>query len=162
MEEYLQKSLLLLNIEQNELNTLYFSSTNISTIQNLLKHEAKKYTGYNISNQNCTDILIAMQYFYISYPQFTLGNDVRNDILSLNNLVVTDLNKQIVSGIKQHLSYLKNINTLPEPLEYGKSSGTKGQNSLEYQSMNLNGQSQESLTETNVDRYNEYQKMRTK
>ena len=162
MEEYLQKSLLLLNIEQNELNTLYFSSTNISTIQNLLKHEAKKYTGYNISNQNCTDILIAMQYFYINYPQFTLGNDVRNDILILNNLVVTDLNKQIVSGIKQHLSYLKNINTLPEPLEYGKSSGTKGQNSLEYQSMNLNGQSQESLTETNVDRYNEYQKMRTK
>ena len=140
MEEYLQKSLLLLNIEQNETNTLYFSSKNIANIQNRLKNDAKKYTGYSISSQNCSDIVIAMQYFYINYPQFTFNNNSQKNVQQLNDLVVRDLNVQIVTGIKQHLAYLKSIKTIPEPLEYGKSSNIKGKNSLEYQSMNLNSQ----------------------
>ena len=64
-----------------------------------------------------------------------------------------------VSGIKQHLAYLKSINTIPEPLEYGKSSNVKGQNSLQFQSMDLRTNNQ---TDTNAERYNEYQTMRTK
>lgn len=152
MEEYLQRSLLLLNIEQNKTNTQYFSSNNISIIQNSLKKEAKKYTGYNISNQNCTDILMAMQYFYVNYPQFTISLDNNMNVNQLNNLVVQDLNKQIVSGIRQHLAYIKSISTNREPLEYGKSSNIKGQNSLEFQSNNL--------SEMNKERYNQYQKMR--
>jgi len=159
MEEFLQKSLLLLNIEQNEINTLFFSSKNINNIQNTLKTEAKKYTGYVISNQNCTDILMAMQYFYINYPQLTLGNNIQQDLNNLNNLVVTDLIKQIVCGIKQHLAYLKKIKKLPEPLEYGKSSGTKGQNSLEYQSMNLNAVTTDNTSDANKKKYDEYQKI---
>ena len=160
MEEYLQKSLLLLNIEQNETNTLYFSSQNITIIQNRLRNDAKRYTGYNISSQNCSDILVAMQYFYVNYPQFTITNNSQNNVQQLNELVIRDLTVQIVTGIKQHLAYLKSIKTIPEPLEYGQSSNIKGQNSLEFQSMNLQGQSTNNVTDTNVDRYNEYQKMR--
>ena len=125
MEEYLQKSLLLLNIEQNETNTLYFSSKNISNIQNRLRNEAKKYTGYTISSQSCSDIITAMQYFYINYPQFTLSNNSQNNVQQLNELVIRDLSVQIVTGIKQHLSYLKSIKSIPEPLEYGQSSNCK-------------------------------------
>ena len=160
MEEYLQKSLLLLNVEQNETNTLYFSSRNISIIQNRLRNEAKRYTGYTISNQNCSDIIVAMQYFYVNYPQFTLSNNSQNNVQQLNELVIKDLSVQIVTGIKQHLAYLKSIKSIPEPLEYGKSSNIKGQNSLEFQSMTLQGQSTNNVTDENVDRYNEYQKMR--
>ncbi len=162
MEEYLQKSLLLLNIEQNKTNTLYFSSKNISNIQNKLKNEAKKYTGYNISNQNCNDIIVAMQYFYVNYPQFTLSDNSENNVQQLNDLVVRDLTVQIVTGIKQHLSYLKSINKPRELLEYGQSSNIKGQNSLQNQYMDLNGQTTNNLTKTNVDRFNDYQNMRTK
>ena len=137
MEEYLQKSLLVLNIEQNETNSLYFSSHNITIIQNKLIYVAKQYTGYTISNQNCSDILVAMQYFYINYPQFTLSDNVQSNIDHLNELVVNDLSKQIITGIRQHLAYLKSIKKLPEPLEYGKSSNIKGNNSLEFQTMNI-------------------------
>jgi len=162
MEEYLQKSLLLLNIEQNETNTLYFSSKNISHIQNILKNEAKKYTGYNISNQNCSDIIVAMQYFYVNYPRFTLSDNSQNNVQQLNNLVVRDLTVQIVTGIKQHLAYLKSINNPRELLEYGQSSNIKGQNSLQNKYMGLNGQTTDNLTKTNTERFNEYQNMRTK
>lgn len=138
MEEYLQKSLLLLNIEQNATNTLYFSSANISNIQKRLKNEAKKYTGYNISNQNCSDILMAMQFFYVNYPHFSISQNTENNVQQLNELVVKDLTVQVVTGIKQHLAYLKSISSTREPLEYGKSSNVKGQNSLEFQSMSIN------------------------
>ena len=128
----------------------------------MLRNEAKRYTGYYISNQNCSDILVAMQYFYVNYPQFTISNNSQNNVEQLNNLVTKDLTVQIVTGIKQHLAYLKSIKTIPEPLEYGQSSNIKGQNSLEYQSMNLNEPATNNLTETNIDRYNEYQNMRTR
>jgi len=162
MEEHLQKSLLLLNIEQNETNTLYFSIQNITIIQNRLRNNAKRYTGYNISNQSCSDILVCMQYFYVNYPQLTITNNVQNNVQQLDELVIKDLTVQIVTGIKQHLAYIKSIKNLPEPLEYGKSSNIKGQNSLEFQSTSLQSQSTNNVTDTNVDRYNEYQKMRLK
>ena len=138
MEEFLQKSLLTMNIEQNAINTLYFSNANITNIQRQLIMETRKYTGHTISLQNCSDVLIAMQYFYINYPQYTLDDSrYQENVGVLNQLVISDLVKQTVSGVKQHLEYLKYIQRTPKPLDYGKSSSIKGQNSLEYQSVEL-------------------------
>lgn len=132
MDPYLQKSLLTLNLEPNNTNSSFFTSQNIEVIQKHLIMETKKYTGYTISPQNCIGILTAMQYFYVNYPQYTQDTNVSENILYLNTLVVNDLAQQTVSGVKQHMEYLKYIKKNPEPLEYGKSANVKGQNSLQY------------------------------
>ena len=138
MNEFLQKSLLTMNVEQNKINTLYFSNKNMKTIQNQLIVDTRKYTGHTISSQNCSDVLLAMQYFYINYPQYTLdNNNFEENVGILNQLVISDLVQQTVSGVKQHLEYLKYIKRTPQPLDYGKSSSIKGENSLELNSFQL-------------------------
>jgi hypothetical protein len=138
MEEYLQKSLLIMNIEKNSINTLYFSTRNIENIQKQLILITRKNTGYTISKQNCNDLLTAMQYFYVNYPHFTVDVDMPDEnVEKLNMLVLSDLVQQTVSGVKQHLEYLKYISKTPQPLDYGRSSSNKGENSLEFQNMGL-------------------------
>jgi len=138
MNEFLQKSLLTMNVEQNKINTLYFSNENMRKVQNQLVIYTRKYTGHTISLQNCSDVLMAMQYFYINYPQYTLNDSkFEENVGVLNQLVVSDLVQQTTSGVKQHLEYLKYIKRTPQPLDYGKSSSIKGENSLEFNSFQL-------------------------
>ena len=137
MDEFLQKSLQVLNIEKNPTNGMFFSNGNIESIQKSLIIETRKHTGYNISKQHCSDVVMAMQYFYVNYPQYTTSSDSERNVSKLNSLVVQDLSKQTISGVKQHLFYLKSIQQLPEPLEYGKSTGISGKHSLEYKPISL-------------------------
>jgi hypothetical protein len=134
MDPYLQSSLLTLNIEVNSTNQDFFNNKNIQTIQKELINQTKLHTGYIISPQNCSSILAAMQYFYVNHPHYTISENSESNVQNLNNLVVNDLTKQTVSGVKQHLNYLKYISSKKEPLEYGKSTSVKGSNSLEYNS----------------------------
>jgi len=138
MDQYLQKSLLVLNIEPDKTNAAYFSTKNVGVIQKKLIMGTRAKTGYTISPQNCIGILTAMQYFYVNYPQFT-NSDANSEanVEHLNSMVVTDLLAQTVSGVYQHVEYLKSIRRKKEPLEYGKSTNTKGQNSLQFQSMEM-------------------------
>lgn len=132
MNEYLKKSLLILNIEQNNTNTRFFSVENINYIQNQLIQQTYQRTGHTISEQNCNDILQAMQYFYINYPLLTTNqSEVDYNINSLNQLVINDLLVSIVNNVKQYIYYRKNLNKF-EPLEYGSSTTIKGKDSLEY------------------------------
>ena len=132
MDEYTQKSLLTLNSEPNATNTIYFSNKNMDYIQTQLILQTRKSTGYTISKQNCNNINMAMMYFYVNYPQIYQGDDVKQNIRNLNEMVIDDLTKQTVSGVKQHMEYLNYIKRKPEPLEYGKSTTLKGNNSLQY------------------------------
>ena len=101
MNNYLQQSLLVLNSQQNKINTEYFSNQNISKIQKQLILETKKYTGYTISKQNCDDVVTAMQYFYVNYPQYTIDDSkAMENVNQLNALVIDDLTRQTVSGVK--------------------------------------------------------------
>ena len=123
----LSSSLLLLHVQANETNKLYFTDTNINYIQSKLIQYTKQQTGQQISKQNCNDVLQAMQYFYANYPQLTI-NDItaRQNVEQLNDLVIRDLLSQIVSNVKQYLSYIKDINSSRTLLEYGAATSIKG------------------------------------
>ena len=137
MEDSVKNSLLTLNIEANNTNVNFFSNRNIEYIQKQLILQTKKYTGYTISNQSCSGILSAMQYYYINYPQYTLDQNYNLNIENLNILVVNDLTTQTVSGVKQHMEYLKYIKKTPEPLQYGSSTNIKRSNSLQQSDFSL-------------------------
>lgn len=131
MNEYLKNSLLILNIEQNETNTQYFSTQNVNYIQQQLILKTRQRTGYTIGKQNCSNIVQAMQYFYVNYPQYTVSKDSETNVQSLNTLVINDLLKQIIANVNQYVFYRKNIKSAFEPLEYGRSTAVKGKNTLE-------------------------------
>ena len=123
----LSSSLLLLHTQLNETNKLYFTETNIDYIQSQLIIKTKQQIGQQISKQNCNDVLQAMQYFYVNYPHLSLNdNTARNNIDQLNNLVIRDLLSQIVSNVKQYLSYIKDINSARTLLDYGSATSIKG------------------------------------
>ena len=131
MDEILRQSLNILHIHETPTNKQYFSAMNLSKIQERVIQDTRSMTGYTISPQNCNSIVMAMQYFYINYPQLTISDNVSDNIEKLNSLVLDDLLKQTVNGVNQYIGYLKYIERTPEPLEYGTSTSIKGQESLQ-------------------------------
>ena len=127
----------MLNIEQNTFNTQYFSNQNVNLIQTQLVNLVRQRTGYIIGKQNCTSIVQAMQYFYVNYPQYTIGENIADNLQSLTNFVINDLLIQIISNVNQYVFYRKNLGKLSEPLEYGTSTGIKGKNTLELNQPNI-------------------------
>jgi len=137
MSQYLNESLLMLNIEQNPFNTQYFSNQNVNLIQTQLIKLVRQRTGYIIGKQNCTSIVQAMQYFYVNYPQYTIAQNIADNLQSLTNLVINDLLSQIISNVNQYVFYRKNLGKTSEPMEYGTSTGIKGKNTLEFNQPNV-------------------------
>jgi len=131
MDEILRQSLNILHVHETPTNKQYFSTNNLNKIQSKLIQETQTRTGYIISPQNCNSIVMAMQYYYVNYPQLTISNNVNENIENLNALILNDLIKQTVCGVNQYIGYLKYIETSKEPLEYGTSTSIKGSASLE-------------------------------
>ena len=131
MESILKNSLHTLQIEQTVLNENFFSNKNLDFIQKNLMTETRRRTGQTISKQNCTEIVNIMQYFFAMYPQYTMVSPTYiENINNLNNLVINELLKMTVSGVKQYMGYIKDISTNRNPIEYGKPTGIKGDNQL--------------------------------
>ena len=133
MNNILKNSLTVLKTEQNQLNTLFFSNNNLSNIQSQLQRRTRQITGQTIGPQNCTDIVNIMQHFYANNPQYTMNVSMyRENNEILNEMVVNELLKMTVSGVKQYMTYIKDISYNREPIRHGVSTSMKGYENSEF------------------------------
>ena len=130
---FVQQALLSLNTQPNPVLTQFFSDGNISRIQKELKQQVRRHTNQTISNQSCNEIYTVMKYMYVNHGKVYMK---RNDkeVQRLNDLVLQELVPMVSSNVLQYLQYIKDINNLPVPMEYGKTTSVKGDNSLELKS----------------------------
>ena len=133
---YVKHAQLAFNVEGNALTSKLFSDQNISAIQKQLIKEVKKNTRETISSQSCDEIFVVMKYIFTNHSQNRL-NDVNREVQRLNILILNELVPMVTSNVLQHIQYIKDINTLPAPIEHGTSTSFKGENSLEFQSNGL-------------------------
>ena len=133
---YVKHAQLAFNVEGNALTSNLFSDQNMSAIQKQLIKEVKKNTRETISSQSCDEIFVVMKYIFTNHSQNRL-NDVNREVQRLNILILNELVPMVTSNVLQHIQYIKDINTLPAPIEHGTSTSFKGENSLEFQSNGL-------------------------
>jgi len=108
--------------EETLLSDLFFSNININNVQKLIKYEVYNITELYIDKQPENDLLDIMKSVYLQYKEHPkipknddekneLKEDYKKEIDKLNKIVVDISVPIILSYIKQHLAYLRDIQT---------------------------------------------------
>lgn len=129
MNLYVNQALLFMNSQPNDLITSFFNDANIQIIQKDLHNEVKRQTNLSIDNQSCHEIYQVMLYVYRTYGRNVTSN-IKQEVMYLNDLAIRFITPGLVSNVLQYVNYIKDISSLPVPMDHGRSTSIKGDNSL--------------------------------
>ncbi len=110
----------------------YFSRDNIDILQEgIINAVYNKSNGkYTIGKQSEDELMIVMRSIYFQYGK-NLNFNINDQIKELNTKVINWCVDEIISNINQYYSYIKNVSTLPVPMERAQLSSQKGTKTLE-------------------------------
>ena len=115
------------------LSNIYFSSDNIEALQKGLRNMVlnKSNGKYAISRQSDIELKIIMRSFYLQYARNRTDIPIIEQVKTLNGFVLEWSVPEIISNLKQKEKYIKDINSLPIPLERAELTNQKGLKQLE-------------------------------
>ena len=89
-------------LEENSLNSLFFSEMNVKAIQDTLRYRVYKNTDQVISEQSSNDIFIIMRSIMLQYANFRVGvENIVDEIRRLNSKVLDYAVENVSSNVKQ-------------------------------------------------------------
>ena len=117
------------------LGETYFSRDNINILQEgIINAVYNKSNGkYVIGKQSEDELMIVMRSIYFQYGK-NLNFNIKEQIKDLNTKVINWCVDEIISNINQYYSYIKNVSTLPVPMERAQLPSQKGTKTLELKS----------------------------
>lgn len=126
-----QANIISRNLDCTEVSKIFFSLDNINLLQRGIRNKILNVTNgeINISRQSDDELKIVMRSIYYQYGKNNSYN-VKEQVLDLNIRVIEWCVPEIISNIKQSLQYLKDISTLPEPLDRSVLPSKKGTKTL--------------------------------
>ena len=105
-------------LEENSLNSLFFSEMNVKAIQDTLRYRVYQNTDQVISEQSSNDIFIIMRSIMLQYANFRVGVDnIVDEIRRLNSKVLDYAVENVSSNVKQHQGYVEDLSKLPVPMD---------------------------------------------
>lgn len=105
-------------LEENSLNSLFFSEMNVKVIQDTLRYRVYQNTDQVISEQSSNDIFIIMRSIMLQYANFRVGvENIVDEIRRLNSKVLDYAVENVSSNVKQHQGYVNDLSKLPEPMD---------------------------------------------
>lgn len=105
-------------LEENSLNSLFFSEMNVKAIQNTLRYRVYKNTEQVISEQSSNDLFIIMRSIMLQYANFRVGiENIVDEIKRLNEKVLDYAVSNVSSNVKQHQGYVEDLSKLPVPMD---------------------------------------------
>jgi hypothetical protein len=115
--------------EQNQVQNMFFSDTNIVLIQKLLAYHVSLQTEgkLKIGKQDETQLKIVMKSVYLQYGK-NRHRDISTQVKELNAYVLDYSVPNIITNAKQYIKYANDVSTLPIPIEnpkYTSSAGTR-------------------------------------
>ncbi len=117
--------------EQTQLNQLFFSKANMSIIQNKIRYQVYLNTEkkHIIDNQSDVELEIVMRSVYLQHSP-NLPNQIKEQIVYLNDLVTNWCVEKIIPEIYQYFGYLKEVSHMPVPIEHPVNISSKGTKNL--------------------------------
>jgi len=103
-----------LDQQSTPLSNEFFSAGNARKIQNAVRSQIRNESGHAIDYQNEDDVATIMRYIYIT-NSWDPYHDTTTQMNLMNNRTIAKMIGQIKTGLAQHLSYLKQINS-PKPV----------------------------------------------
>jgi hypothetical protein len=132
-----QTNIISRNLNCTGVSKLFFSMENISLLQSGIRNKILNDTSgeFNINRQSDDELKIVMRSIYYQYGK-NLPENVTEQVLDLNTRVIIWCVPQIISNIKQSQQYIKDISTMPIPLERSVLPSNKGIRVLEITKFN--------------------------
>lgn len=121
-----------LNLENTPVSLLYFSDDNMSRIQKQIKREIFRLSNGTFKmevEQDEQDLLIAMRYIFVEYAK-NLPTHIVKQVKILNRQLLDYIIPDIMTNIKQHYNYLKEISQPIRPLDQPLNVNNKGRRTL--------------------------------
>lgn len=136
------------------LTNLFFSDLNVQSVQKLIRLQVYKTINVVIDDQSVDELLIVMRSIYLQFsrhpPLLTAEQPIEiqqkiikktvEQVERLNKLVVDEVVPLVISGVKQHIAYLKDASQPPEFMEKPVSDSIRGQRELRSVTSVLTGQ----------------------
>jgi hypothetical protein len=116
----------------SEVANLFFSQKNIDILQDGIRFSVYSKTNnqYVIDKQSDTELKVVMRSIYLQYSK-NLPDDLVSQVKSLNSKVLDYVVPRILSELLQHLQYVRDISSLPVPMERSQNMSAKGTRVLE-------------------------------
>ena len=107
-------------INHDDSSDYFFSKHNINVIQQTIRYEVYKKLNKIIDNQSEQELFVIMRSIYLQYGGKEINNklEFQNNILNLNNRVISYSVNNISNQLQQLDMYIKDISSLPIPLEH--------------------------------------------
>lgn len=117
---------------KSELSELFFSRTNIDTVQEGIRYLVyKKSCGKHIiDKQSETDLIVIMRSIYLQYGEYK-PYGIKEQVRDLNSRVLEYCVPKILEEINIYMHYRKDISSLPTPMDRGQFMSAKGTKVLE-------------------------------
>lgn len=117
------------NVEATPLNRAYFSPANVQIIQNKIRREVYDRSGgeFLIDPQSVDQLMMIMRAMYLQYCR-NMPTQIPEQIDELNQMVAEWCVPKILAECSMHKTYLRDIQSLPVPMEHPvkmSMSGTK-------------------------------------
>lgn len=130
-----RKTALTGTLTTNSVSDLYFSDTNINALQEGIRYRVFQETNgrHVIGRQSDTELKVVMRSIYLQYSRNLPGDPVAQ-VREMNRRVLDWAVPEVLSNLKQHLTYLRDASTLPMPLDHGQLMTAKGARTLEMKS----------------------------
>ncbi len=119
------------SFETTPVNKLFFSKNNVDFIHQRIINDVftKSNKKYKIGRQSDTHLTIRMRSFYLQYGRNML-TDIQGQVNELNEMVIKDCVKDILSEIDQKLFYINSVSKLPEQMSHPVNPSSKGEKTL--------------------------------
>ena len=122
--------------EKTIMSDLFLSEKNINLIQLKIINIINDKYKYKISKQSKNELIIIMRSTYLNNAtnNYSSKNEIKTELVKLNNLVIGYCVKTIVNNIRSHELYLKKINNNLNPIDLPSNTNSKGDKQLELKS----------------------------
>lgn len=116
----------------NPVSSIFFSRTNIDALQEAIRYQVyvKSCKKHVIGKQSETELKIIMRAIYLQHAQHR-HYDVLPEIRRLNQLVLDFAVPRILQEINMYMTYKRDIDRLPVPMDRGEFQSSKGSKVLE-------------------------------
>lgn len=115
---------------ETTLSRAYFSKANQQILQNAIRSNVHKSTGEVIGEQDSVQLQIIMRSIFLQNARHSESVPISEQVATLNRLVLEYALHEVISNVKQHLQYKKDISRLPEPFDHAVNVSQKGSKTL--------------------------------
>ena len=98
-----------------DLNTQFFSASNVDLLQSRIQSEVRQMVGGVIDRQSDPDLMMVMRSYYLQYARNVPGNEA-DELAELNDRVVGFCANRIAVEVEAYRYFRKDILDFPTPI----------------------------------------------